>query len=140
MASSVEVDVIVAYHLVGFYDSEVDETVPTPRETWVGVGTSAVLFRSAEDIYMARIRFESWDGPAALADHASWPLSESAALYLPSGMLSIHEIDGGNRRRVFTVGPPGHYSMRLGWRAGEVDPVVTRPQAFALARFWPAAA
>jgi hypothetical protein len=139
MASSAEVDVIVAYHLVGFYDGEVDETVPTPRETWVGVGTSAVLFRSAEDIYLARIRFESWDGPAP-ADDASWPLSESAALYLPSGVLSIHEIDGGNRPRVFTVGPPGHYSMRLGWRAGEMDPAVARPQAFALAQFWPAGA
>ena len=38
----------------------------------------------------------------------------------------------GFQKDVFTVGVPGDYQVRLGWRDAESE----MPEAFALAQFW----
>jgi hypothetical protein len=138
MLSSAETDVVVAYHLVGLHDGEVDENPPTPHQIghpWLSVGTAYVLLESAEDISKARFRFELWDAPPPL--EADWPANEVVTLSLPSGRLSVHQIAAGSVHDVFDLGGPGRYQVRLAWReGGEWDPEVVRPQAGLLAQFW----
>jgi hypothetical protein len=139
MLSSADVDVMIAYRLVGLGDSEVDETPPSPREAghpWLSARTSAVYLESAEDIYRGRMRFESWDARPPPLDEAAWPVSEVIGLSLPSGMLSVHQIAAGTLADVFDVGAPGRYHARLAWRAGEPNSDGAKPQAFVLAQFW----
>jgi len=143
MLSSVEVDVVVDHHLFGVCDGASDESPPpAPRHVghpWLSVGTSMVYFEAAEDIYKARVRFESWDAPPP-PDDAAWPVSEVVELSLPSGALGVDQITAGSRSNVFVVGGPGRYGARLAWRDGELDLDCVKPEAFALAQFWPAVA
>ena len=135
--SDAEVDASVSYRLVGMYDCESDEEVPTPRTVghpWLSVGTSRVMLESADDIGWVRFRFELWDGWPS-HNQALWPLSEVIGLYLPSGRLGVSEFTSFVKD-VFHVPGPGRYRVRLAWRAGERDPEFTKPEAFALAQFW----
>lgn len=137
MMSSAEVDASVSYRLVGLYDCESDEEVPTPRivgHPWLSVGVSRVMLESADDIPKVRFCFEWWDGRPPF-DPAAWPLSEVVGLYLPSGRLGVSEFTG-HVNDVFQIPVPGRYRLRLAWRAGARDPEFTRPEAFALAQFW----
>jgi hypothetical protein len=64
----VDVDVRVAYRLIGVHDSDVDEAPPAPREAghpWLGAGTSSVLLQSAAGIYRARLTLTTRSGRAA---------------------------------------------------------------------------
>ena len=139
MVSSAEVEVYFRYRLLGLQDRAADESPPTPHQVghpWISAGTSYVLLESAEDITMARLRFELWDEQPPPLDQADWPVSEVVRLYLPSGSLAVHEITD-YQPDVFDVGAPGPYLVRLAWRPGERwDPEVVKPEKVLLAQFW----
>jgi len=143
MLFSAEADVVVDHHLFGLCDGASGESRPFPRHfghAWLGVGTSMVYFEAAGDIYKVRVRFESWDAPAPPLDEATWPVNEVVELSLPSGVLSVDQLTAGSLPDVFTVGTLGRYGARLAWRDGEEDLDCVKPEAFALAQFWPAVA
>jgi hypothetical protein len=139
MVSSADVDVCVDYGLFGVHDSAVMEDPPIPHKIghpWLSVGTSYLLFESAEDIYLARLKFELRDEQPYPLQQPQWPQSESARMQLPSGDLSVHQITAGSLRDVFRVGEPGRYAVRLAWRHDASVTDRLAPQTFVLAQFW----
>ncbi|MEV0146221.1 hypothetical protein ACFV0L_39030 [Streptosporangium canum] len=140
LLDSVEVKVHVQYHLFFFADSEADEDPPLdPREhgNWFGASEAGVCFESDEDVVSALMRFESWDGEAAI-DSEQWSQTAEVTLAMTSGSISIMEIAGGALNDVFALPAPGRYRVRLGWREGPLHPPGSdEPESFALAQFWP---
>ena len=137
LVSSVEVDTVVSYRMVGLYDSESDEDVPLPGtsgHSWLSVGTSRLLMVTPDDVAGALFRFELWDGHPPPLDQTAWPLAEVVELFLPSGRIGVYE-PMGYIADVFEVNASGLYHVRLAWRAGDRDPKL-RWKASALAQFW----
>ncbi|TGB10001.1 hypothetical protein [Streptomyces sp. MZ04] len=125
--NSTDLEVRVDCHLFGLADAEADESLPDAGRpsAWAGVGESALVFESEEDLVRARLRLELWDGPAAI-DGEQWPRTTTAAWTLPSGVLGVDELTAGAVPEVFVV-PPGEYAMRLGWHS----------EGAALVQMWP---
>ena len=139
LLSSAEVDVGFDRHRVQVTDEEAEEALPLPYGH-ISVGTSAVLFRSLEDIWQAQFVFESWDGEPGSPDESEWPDIQVVSLYLPSGHLAVDQFTRGAVSDVFDARGSGHFRVRVAWRElrWRPDTDLVDPQAFALLQFWPA--
>jgi hypothetical protein len=101
------------YHMFGIGDqiAGFGEHAPVPGGGWLGVGSSSVLIRAAEDLVCPALRLEHWDGepPTGPPDHEA---QETIRLLLPTGRLALDEITGGGVPDVFAL-PPGVYAVRI---------------------------
>jgi hypothetical protein len=136
-----ELSVIVDYHLVGLVDEACDgEAKPPSPHTlgqWFATAPGNIYFESPIPANGARLRLETWDGPADF-DATTWDRSDEIVMDLPTGVLGIDQITAGQMAAVYELPHPGRWRIRLAWLDGIATETRPRPEASALVQFWPA--
>ncbi|MFJ3667461.1 hypothetical protein ACIPSE_13495 [Streptomyces sp. NPDC090106] len=142
LVSCRELDVVVDHRLFGLVDEEGQngERPASPRSvgSFVSANATMLYIGSELDISNARLRLETWDGPAP-AESSDWPSSEELSLDLPSGRFLVDEIAAGGQPDVFRLPRAGRWRARVGWRENTPGPDggFAQPGAWALIQFWP---
>jgi hypothetical protein len=117
LLDSAEVEVSVSYRTFGIVDESCRQETHTPdalEGSWVQVARGMVYMQCPSAVIRARLRLESWSTTPP-PDQAQWSGSEEVEMELPSGVLEVHELTGGQEGAVIVLPSPGRYRLRLHW-------------------------
>jgi hypothetical protein len=136
-----ELHVIVDYRLVGLVDEACTgvekPSAPHKLDHWLSTTTGNLYLESSDAVLGARMRLQTWDGPADF-DVAGWDRSDEIVMDLPTGVLGIDQITAGAHAEVFRLPAPGRWRIRVAWRDGVPTDENSLPDASVLLQFWPA--